>query len=257
MNGGATAPGLPYDCLFPHGPPPDTGHRDGGDRARDRPGKARRERPRSRHDPRGRVHAGEHEGRGGRAAGAQGDREGVRDRSDRGHARRLRGVRDGASVQGGVRGEFRGGCRGRGRRQAASHGRRLERRAGVLPVRGRAAADRGGVGEGGAWHRRPRVPVGRRRRLRARQLGQLRGRGPVRRKQSRPPGSGGPLRDRREPVRRARPRRQRLGVGRGQIRRGSQAPGGARRIVLQLLRRPALRQPQRVGARAPRRRPRV
>ena len=57
----------------------------------------------------------------------------------------------------------------------------------------------------------------------------------------------------RQPVRRARPRRQRLGVGGGQVRRGSQAARRARRIVLQLLRRAARREPQRLGAAAPRR----
>ena len=61
----------------------------------------------------------------------------------------------------------------------------------------------------------------------------------------------------RQPLRRARPGRQRLGVGGGQVRRGSKAPGRARRLLLQLFRRAARRQPQRLGARPPRRRSRV
>ena len=61
----------------------------------------------------------------------------------------------------------------------------------------------------------------------------------------------------RQPVRRARSRRQRVGVGGRQVRRGSQAARRARRIVLQLLRRAAGAEPQRLGAAAPRHRSRV
>ena len=67
--------------------------------------------------------------------------------------------------------------------EAAGHRRLLGRRAGLLPFRGRPAAQRGRVGEGGARRGRARVPVGQRGRLRARQLGQLRRRGAVRRQE--------------------------------------------------------------------------
>ncbi len=90
-------------------------------------------------------------------------REDVRDRPNRSDARRVQPLRRGGALP-------RTGAGGR-RRQSAGHERRLERRAGLLQVRGRAASDGGRVGKGGPRHRRARVPVGERRRLRARRTG--------------------------------------------------------------------------------------
>lgn len=75
----------------------------------------------------------------------------------------------------------------------------------------RTAADGGGVGEGGARHRRPALPLGR---CRAGPTSmQLRSGLEDRR-------AGGQLSRRREPVRRAGHGRQRRGVGRGLVRAG-------------------------------------
>ena len=106
------------------------------------------------------------------------------------------------------------------------------------------------MGEGGARRGRARIPVGQRRRLRARQLGKLRGRGAVRGQEPRAARRRRPVPDGRQPLRRARSRRQRLGVGGGQVRRGSQAARRARRIVLQLLRRAARRRTGTPGRRS-------
>ena len=80
--------------------------------------------------------------------------------------------------------------------------------------------------------------------------GNFEGEGPCAGKNPGRPVAGRAVPDGRQPLRRARSGRQRLGVGRGQIRRGSEAARGARRLVLQLLRRAARRQPQRLGARS-------
>ena len=80
----------------------------------------------------------------------------------------------------------------------------------LLRVRRRAAADGSGMGEGGARHRRPQVPVGQRpARVPARELPRLQ------------PGDGRRrlVPERREPVRRARHGRQRRRVGLGRVRR--------------------------------------
>jgi hypothetical protein len=92
-------------------------------------------------------------------------------------------------------------------------------------------------------------PLGQGSRLRPRQLGQFRKRGPVRGQESRQARGGWQLSARREPVWPARHGRQRLGMGGGQIRSRSLAPGGARRFVLQLLRRASRRQSQCLGSR--------
>ena len=203
--------------------------------------------------PAGPFTAGEHARRRRRAPGAQGDRQGVRHRSHRGHPRRLRRLRGRRSLQG----DRRRRPPPTVPRPSSRHRRRLERRAGLLQVRGRPASVGGRMGEGGARDRRARVPVGQRHRLRARELGELRGRRSVRRQEPGPSGRRRTVPDGRQPLWPARHGGQRLGVGGGQVRRRSRPARRARRLLLQLLRRAARRQPERLGPRAPRRRSRV